>query len=89
MKNAILKISEILKIIFGYGIMISLFVGGITFFGYVTALIIGGKLATAICEFIYKGIYPYLVKFTSVIVLIGLLKMYLSGESALKAEKKK
>ncbi len=89
MKNIIVKISEGLKIVFGYGILISLFLGGLTFFGYVAALIIGGETAVAICAFIYKGIYPYLVKFASVIVIIGLIKMYLSGESALSAKKSK
>ena len=48
------KISDILRVIFGYGIMISLFAGGITFFGYVAALCIGGDTAAAICNFLYK-----------------------------------
>ena len=42
MKNLCKKISDVLKTIFGYGIMISLFAGGLTFFGYVVALCIGG-----------------------------------------------
>ena len=41
MKNFCKKLAGVLKTIFGYGIMISLLVGGLTFFGYVAALIIG------------------------------------------------
>ena len=82
------KISNILKTIFGYGIMLSLFLGGATFFGYIAALIIGGNTATAICDFIYNDFIPELVYYTSVLVLLGLAAMYLGGEFALTAEKK-
>ena len=89
MKKIINKIAEILGWIYGYGLMISLFVGGLSFFGYVVALIVGGESATAICTFIYKTVYPCLVMGTSVIVLLGIVKMYLKGEVALSASKKK
>ena len=89
MKKTMKKISDILKMIFGYGIMLSLFLGGATFFGYVAALIIGGDTAAAICEFIYKDFLPIIVYYTSILVLLGLVAMYLGGELALTAEKKK
>ena len=89
MKNALKKISLFIKKIFGYGIMISLFAGGLTFFGYLAALIIGGDTAAQICSFISEEFTPKLVYFTSVFVLIGLLGMYLGGEFALTAETKK
>ena len=54
MKEKIQKVIGFLKWIFGYMIMITLFVGGLTFFGYLIALIIGGSNATAICVFIYE-----------------------------------
>ena len=88
MKKLIKKISSVLKMIFGYGIMISLFAGGLTFFGYVAALIIGGETAATICHFIYKDFIPYLVYFTSVMVLLGLLTMYLDGKHTLTTGKK-
>ena len=56
MKETFKKISGVCKLIFGYGIMISLFAGGLTFFGYLAALIIGGNVAALICAFIYKKI---------------------------------
>ncbi len=89
MKNVLKKISAVLKKIFGYGIMITLFAGGLTFFGYVAALIIGGDTAAMICEFIYKDFIPVIVYITSILVLLGLVAMYLNGEMALTAESKK
>ncbi len=88
MKEFFKKISVALKTIFGYGIMICLFAGGLTFFGYVAALIIGGNTAALICTVIYKQIIPVIVYITSVLVLLGLLAMYLNGEMALTAKKK-
>ena len=81
-------ISAVLKRIFGYGIMITLFAGGLTFFGYIAALIIGGNTAAAICTFIYKQFIPVVVYITSILVLLGLVAMYLNGEMALTAESK-
>ena len=60
MKAICKKISDFLRVVFGYGIMVCLFVGGLTFFGYVIAIIIGGDTAVMICEFIYKKIIPTL-----------------------------
>lgn len=88
MKEVCKKISRVLKTIFGYGIMICLFAGGLTFFGYLVALIIGGSTATAICVFIYKTIIPIIIKISTVMVLLGLVAMYLNGETALTASKK-
>ena len=87
MKDKMKKISDVLKTIFGYGIMICLFVGGLTFFGYVAAFIIGGDTATAICVFIYKTIVPIIVYASTCLVLLGLISMYLAGETALTAKK--
>ncbi len=89
MKEFCKKISDILKIIYGYGIMITLFAGGLTFFGFVAALIIGGDTATMICTVIYKNIIPVIIYVSVIMVLIGLLAMYLNGEVALTPEKKK
>lgn len=89
MKAMLNKIIKIIEYIFGYGIMISLFAGGLSFFGYLAALIVGGQTAQLICEFIYKDLYPCLIYFTSVIVLLGIIKMYLCGQTALKSSSKK
>ncbi len=89
MKEICKKISKVLRVIFGYGIMLCLFAGGLTFFGYVAALIIGGETATAICTVIYKDIVPVIIKTSTILVLLGLVTMYLNGEVALTANKKK
>lgn len=86
MKETMKKISAVLKTIFGYGIMICLFAGGLTFFGYVAALIIGGDTAAAICNFIYKSFLPVVVYASTVLILLGLVAMYLNGEMALTSK---
>lgn len=89
MKNICKKISAALRWVFGYSIMLCLFAGGLTFFGYMVALCVGGDTAAAICNVIYKTIVPVIIKVTSVTVLLGLVVMYLNGEVALSAGKKK
>ena len=88
MKKVFNKIVTILSWIFGYGILLSLAVGGLSFLGYVVALIIGGEVASSICYFIYKMVYPYLVYGTSIIVVLGILIMYMKGEVSLTVSKK-
>ncbi len=89
MKNVCKKIASVLKTIFGYGIMICLFGGGLTFFGYVVALIIGGDTATTICAVIYEKIIPVIIYLSTIMVVLGLVAMYLDGEKALTTDKKK
>ena len=83
------KFTEICKMIFGYGIMITLFAGGLTFFAYVVALIVGGDTAALICEITYKQVIPVIVKVSTVMILLGLVCMYMSGEKSLTPSEKK
>ena len=87
--NTCKKIAEVCKIIFGYGIMISLFMGALIFLGYMAALIVGGETAQTICTVIYKHIVPVMIYISTGSVLFGLLTMYLGGEKALTSNKKK
>ena len=89
MKEICKNISAFLRTIFGWGIMICLLAGGLTFFGYLAALIIGGETATAICTVIYKTIIPVIIKTSTILVLMGLLVMYLNGEVALTSSAQK
>lgn len=82
------KISRGLAYIYGFGISIALFVGALSFFGYIAAIIIGGETATNICRYIYKEIYPILFQISSISVLIGLVKMYVAGEKTMVPSKK-
>lgn len=83
MKETLKRISDVFKLIFGYGIMIVLFAGGLTFFGYVAALIIGGETATTMCTWIYKTFIPIIIKASTILILFGLVTMYMAGEKAL------
>ena len=89
MKNFCKKLSDILKTIFGWGILIALFAGGLTFFGYVIALCIGGSVGTAISLFLYQHVLTWIIYLSVVMVLLGLVAMYLAGEVALTPGKKK
>ena len=88
MKETMKKISDICKLIFGYGIMIALFLGGLTFFGYMAALLIGGETATAMCTWIYKSFIPVIIKASTILILFGLVTMYMAGEKALTPDKR-
>ncbi len=81
------KICKVLQFIFGWGIFISLFVGGLTFIAYLVALIIGGDLAQSICFVVYKKIIPVLIYISTSSVIIGLIKMSINGEVALSSKK--
>ncbi len=89
MKKTLEKISNVLRKIFGYGIIVSLFGGGLTFFGFVAALIIGGETATEICLFISGKIIPVIIYISTIMVFLGIVAMYLKGEVALTSNKKK
>ena len=89
MKEFRAKIAKILAYIYGVGIALSLFVGAISFVGYVVAIIIGGQTAEDICVFIYQQVYPILFYISSASVLLGLVKMYVAGEKSMVPNKKK
>ena len=89
MKKIIKNIATVLNVVFGYGIMICLFAGGLTFFAYLVALIVGGDIAAQICDFISKMFFPAVIKASNILILIGLVSMYLKGEKALTANTKK
>ena len=83
------KITDIMEYIYGIGVFLALFAGGISCIGYIVALIVGGELATNICTFIYKELYPILFGFASCTALFGLLKMYVAGEKSMVPNKRK
>ena len=87
-KNVRAKIASTLEYIYGVGIMIALFAGAVSFLGYLVAIMIGGDVATQICVVIYKKIYPILFTFSSSVVLLGLVKMYVAGEKTMVPKKR-
>ena len=89
MKQFVSKFAAVLGWIYGITIAGSLLVTALSFVGYVVAIVIGGEMGAMICKVIYKDIYPVVIYIASIAVLIGLLKMYLTGEKALFSGKKK
>ena len=81
------KISDVLLKIFAYGILACLFAGGMSLAGYLIAMVIGGESATALCAWVFKTYLPWIIKASSVFTGIGLLGMYLSGQTALSVNK--
>ena len=80
--------AAVIRVVFGWGIMITLLVGGLSFFGYLTALVLGGAAAETVCTFIYKQMYPILVLATYCMIALGLIKMYICGETVFSGRKK-
>ena len=77
------KINNILLTVFAVGIIVCLFAGGLSLFGYIIAMFIGGETATNMCLFIFKTYLPWVIKFTSIFTAVGLVAMYLSKTKAL------
>ena len=83
------KFTDIILTVFAVGVLAALFIGGLTLLGYIVALCIGGEGATAMCVFIHKKLFPWIIRFTSVFVGLGLLGMYLSKVKALTVSQDK
>ena len=88
-KAACKKVSDFLRPVFGWGIYIALFAGGLTAVGFVVALILGGDAGNTISVFISRQVFPWIIRLSTVMVVLGLLIMYLGGEVALTSGKKK
>ena len=85
MKNFIRKFADAVQTVFGYGIMICLFAGGFTFFGYLVAICIGGETASVI---IYGEKALSVTTTLQLDVTFALARAYMSkdsNESKLKA----
>lgn len=91
-KERYIKVMEkpikICKKIFGYGILTSLFIGGLSLFGFIVAFIFGGEVAISICSFIKTYLITFITYLSTIMVIFGLIIMYLSGEVALTIKKK-
>ena len=83
------KFTDIILMVFAVGVLAALFLGGLTLLGYIVALCIGGEGATALCVFIHKKLFPWIIRCTSVFVGLGLLGMYLSKVKALTVSNEK
>lgn len=75
--------TDLLNKVFGWGILVALIAGALSFFGFCAALMMGGNAGEAFAKFIQKQYFPILIRFTSVVIGIGLLAMYAGKEQAL------
>jgi len=83
MKNIILKACTVIEKIYAVMAVILLFAGGLCFFGYAAAIIIGGSTAEMISVFIYTKIMKVLIYGASAATIIGLLYIYLKKQKFL------
>lgn len=77
------QVSKILLTVFSVGVLLSLFAGALSFFGYLVALIIGGQGGTDLSLFLYGKYFPWVIRLSSVSVLFGLVGMMLQKKKAL------
>ena len=80
------KIGQIINIIVGWGIYLTLILGGLAFFGFVLALIIGGGAGgtgEAISLFLQRQFFPIIIRVASFAIILGLISMYINNQQAL------
>lgn len=71
MKNVLNKIVSVCKGIFGWGVMISLFAGGLTIVGYVVALCFGGATVNGAVEKSTSSVYTYDAATQSIVATVS------------------
>jgi len=71
------KIYNILKRIYGVGMMVAFLAGGIPIIPFVFAIIIGGDVGEGIANFLYKRYYPVVIVLAAIACLVGLVAVYI------------
>lgn len=84
------KFIDMLNKIFGFGIYVVLFAGGLAFFGFLIAIMIGGANGESLAKAINIKYFPLIIQISSATIGVGLISMYLGNEQALSlaADKK-
>lgn len=80
------KLANVLETIFGWGIYLCLIAGGLSFFGFLTGILMGGgegSSSEALAIFLQKQYFPIIIKCASITIGVGLATMYLKNEKAL------
>lgn len=76
------KIYTILNKLYGITILISFFAGLLPVVPLIGAIVIGGSTGEAICLFVYKQYYPWVIALAAVSVLLGLAAMYVGKKNS-------
>lgn len=81
MNNICKKIATVLEWIIGTALAACLFLGGLGFIGFVVAFCAGGETAELICTFLSKTYYVYLIKASTITVVLCFVLQYFNGEA--------
>ena len=82
------KVAKFCNVVFGYGMLIALFVAFVLFLGFVVSFFVGETAAGAITTFLYKTVLPKTYILSVIASLFGIVGMYLRGEKAMLMSKK-
>jgi hypothetical protein len=80
------KLGQIINTIVGWGIYLTLFLGGLAFFGFLIALIIGGGkdgTGQVLSLLIQRQLFPIIIRVASFTIILGLVGMYINKEFSL------
>ena len=75
------KIASALEWIIGIALALCLFLGGLGFVGFVVAFCAGGETAEAICTFLSKTYYVYLIKTSTITTILCFALQYFNGNA--------
>ena len=81
MNSKFAKYVSVLEWIIGIALACCLFLGGLGFIGFVIAFCVGGDTAGAICTFLSKTYYVYLIKASTITVLLCFVLQYFNGNA--------
>jgi hypothetical protein len=76
------KIYLILNKLYGITMLISFFAGLLPAVALIAAIVIGGPAGEAICLFVYKQYYPWVIALAAGSVLLGLAAMYVGKKNS-------
>ena len=74
------KIYDLLHKTYTILLTISFFGGALPIIPFIFAIIIGGPTAQAICTFLYKTYYQWIIAMASLGVLVGWVAMYIQDK---------
>lgn len=80
------KIYKLLNRIYGVTMFVAFFGGVLPLIPFIIAMIVGGKTGEMISTFLYNSYYPWVIALASIAVVIGLIAMYVSKQSALSTK---
>lgn len=77
------SIGKAIYTVFGWGIYVCLIAGGVSFFGFLASLVLGGDTGRDVAVFLQKQYFPVVIRFTSFFIILGLIGMYINKQQAL------